>query len=344
MEEFTYKKAGVDIGEGDRLVHLISPIVKKTFRPEVLTDIGSFGALFRLDISRYKEPVLVSGTDGVGTKLKIAFMMNKHDTVGIDLVAMCVNDILTLGAEPLFFLDYFATGKLDADSARIVVQGIADGCSQAGCSLIGGETAEMPGFYPDKEYDLAGFAVGAVDKSRIVSGEQIEEGDAIVGISSSGLHSNGYSLARKIFFEVARFSVDRYMPETGASLGETLLAPTKIYVDAFRAIRDAVDVKGMAHITGGGMSGNVTRVIRDGLSAVIEKNSWPVPPIFEIMQTLGNIPDDDMEKTFNLGIGFVVIVPEKATDPAISLLKKSGFDAYRIGFIEKESDKKIRYT
>lgn len=344
MEEITYKKAGVDIDEGDRFVRLISPVVKKTFRPEVLTDIGSFGALFKLDTLRYKEPVLVSGTDGVGTKLKIAFMMDKHDTVGIDLVAMCVNDILTLGAEPLFFLDYFATGKLDADKAKDVVKGIADGCSEAGCSLIGGETAEMPGFYQGEEYDLAGFAVGVVEKSGIVTGERIEAGDAIIGIASSGLHSNGYSLARKIFFEVAHLAVDKYMPELKASLGETLLAPTKIYVNAVKALKEHADIRGMAHITGGGLSGNVPRIIRDGLTVVIKENSWPVPPVFNVMKTLGNVPAEDMRKTFNLGIGYVIVLPEEVSGLSISNLKHYGFDAYHIGFVEKGGAEKIRYV
>ena len=344
MEEFTYKKAGVDIDEGDRFVRLISPIVKKTFRPEVLTDIGSFGALFKLDTIRYKDPVLVSGTDGVGTKLKIAFMLEKHDTVGIDLVAMCVNDILTLGAEPLFFLDYFATGKLDADKAKDVVLGIAAGCSEAGCALIGGETAEMPGFYQGKEYDLAGFAVGVVEKGCIVTGERIEAGDAIIGIASSGLHSNGYSLARKVFFEVAHFAADKYMTELNASLGEILLAPTKIYVKAVKALKEHVDIKGMAHITGGGISGNVPRIIRDGLTAVIKENSWPVQPVFNLLKELGNVPADDMKKTFNLGIGYVIVVPEEFSGLSVSNLKHSGFDAYHIGFIEEGGAEKIRYA
>lgn len=344
MEEFTYKKAGVDIDEGDRLVRLISPIVKKTFRPEVLTDIGSFGALFKLDTARYKEPVLVSGTDGVGTKLKIAFLMDKHDTVGIDLVAMCVNDILTLGAEPLFFLDYFATGKLDADKAKYVVQGIADGCKEAGCALIGGETAEMPGFYRSDEYDLAGFAVGVVEKNGIINGERIAAGDAIVGIASSGFHSNGYSLARKIFLDELHFTVDKYMPELGTTLGETLIVPTRIYVNAFKALKDEIDIKAMAHITGGGLTGNVPRIIGDGVTALIRKGSWPVPPVFTMLQELGNIPDDEMRKTFNLGVGYVIVMPEKASELSISRLKQCGFDAYRIGTIEKGETEKIRYV
>lgn len=343
MEELTYKKAGVDIDEGDRFVSLIAPMVKKTFRPEVMTDIGSFGALFKMDIEKYKEPVLVSGTDGVGTKLKIAFMMDRHDTVGIDLVAMCVNDILTLGAEPLFFLDYFATGKLKSEKAKDVVKGIAEGCRESGCALIGGETAEMPGFYGEGEYDLAGFAVGVVDKDEIIDGSKIKEGDAIIGIASSGLHSNGYSLARKVFFDAAKFGIDTYVPEIGTTIGEELLKPTKIYVKAFSALKDKMDIHGMAHITGGGIVGNVPRMIRDGLTAVIKENSWPVLPIFNIIKRLGNVPDEDMKKTFNLGIGYVIVLPKENSDLSISTLKQYGFDAYHIGFIEKGGEK-IRYV
>jgi phosphoribosylformylglycinamidine cyclo-ligase len=343
MEELTYKKAGVDIDEGDRFVSLISPLVKKTFRPEVMTEIGSFGALFKLDIKKYKEPVLVSGTDGVGTKLKIAFMMDKHDTVGIDLVAMCVNDILTLGAEPLFFLDYFATGKLKSEKAKDVVKGIAEGCKESGCALIGGETAEMPGFYGESEYDLAGFAVGVVDRDKIIDGSKMKEGDVIIGLASSGLHSNGYSLARKVFFDAAKFDIDTHIPELGATIGEELLKPTKIYVKAFNALKEKMDVHGMAHITGGGIVGNVPRIIKDGLTAVIKEDSWPVPPIFNIIKRLGNVPDEDMKKTFNLGIGYVIVLPEENSDPSISTLKQYGFDAYNIGFIEKGGEK-IRYV
>ncbi len=344
MEELTYKKAGVDIDEGDRFVSLISPMAKKTFRPEVMMDIGSFGALFKLDIKKYKEPVLVSGTDGVGTKLKIAFMTGKHDTVGIDLVAMCVNDILTLGAEPLFFLDYFATGKLDAEKHSSVVRGIVEGCKEAGCALIGGETAEMPGFYQEDEYDMAGFAVGAVDKNEIINGSKIKEGDAVIGIASSGLHSNGYSLVRKVFFDAAKFGIDKYVPELDTTLGEELLKPTRIYVKAFNSLRGTATLNGMAHITGGGITGNLPRVIQDGLTAVISENSWPVPPIFSLIKKLGNVPDDDMKKIFNMGIGYVIVLPEKDSDLSISALKQYGFDAYRIGFIEKGGKEKIRYV
>lgn len=343
MEELTYKKAGVDIDEGDRFVSLISPMVKKTFRPEVMTDIGSFGALFKLNLQKYKDPVLVSGTDGVGTKLKLAFMMDKHDTVGIDLVAMCVNDILTLGAEPLFFLDYFATGKLKSEKAKDVVKGIVDGCKEAGCALIGGETAEMPGFYGEDEYDLAGFAVGIVNRDDIIDGSQIKEGDAIVGLASSGLHSNGYSLARKVFFEVAKLDIGSYIQELGTTIGEELLKPTKIYVKAFNVLKEKIHIHGMAHITGGGIVGNVPRIIRDGFTAVIKENSWQIPTVFNIIKRLGNVPDNDMKKTFNLGIGYVIVLPEENSDFSISILKQYGFDAYHIGFIEKGGEK-VRYV
>lgn len=343
MEELTYKKAGVDIDEGERFVNLISPMAKKTFRPEVMTDIGSFAALFKLNTSKYRTPVLVSGTDGVGTKLKIAFMMDRHDTIGIDLVAMCVNDILTLGAEPLFFLDYFATGKLTPETARDVVKGIADGCKEAGCSLIGGETAEMPGFYREGEYDLAGFAVGVVDRERIIDGSMIQKGDAVIGIASNGIHSNGYSLARKVLFEMAKFDIDKHIPELNITIGEELLKPTKIYVKAFNALKDGMYIKGMAHITGGGITGNLPRIIRDGFTAAIYKDSWPVPYVFELIKKLGNVPDNDMKKTFNMGIGYVIIVDKKYSASAVSSLNDNDFDAYNIGIIEKGGGK-IHYV
>jgi phosphoribosylformylglycinamidine cyclo-ligase len=342
MEKLTYKKAGVDIDEGDRFVRLISPLVKKTFRPEVMTDIGSFGGLFAL--KKYKDPVLVSGTDGVGTKLKIAFMSDCHDSVGIDLVAMCVNDILTSGAEPLFFLDYFATGKLRPDKAKDIVSGIAKGCREAGCALIGGETAEMPGFYKEDEYDLAGFSVGVVEKKRIIDGSAIKEGDAIIGLASSGLHSNGYSLARKVFFEKKRLKIDSRVPELAGLVGEELLKPTRIYVKAFNAIRDKVRVKGMAHITGGGIPGNLPRIFNKKLTAVIHEGSWPVPPVFELIRKWGGVPDADMKKTFNMGIGYVIVLGKKSVTSAIDLLTEAGYPAFLIGYIEKGGKEKIRYV
>ena len=342
MEETTYKRAGVDIDEGDRFVRMIAPLVKKTFRPEVLTDIGSFGALFRLDISKYKDPVLVSGTDGVGTKLKIAFMTDRHNTVGIDLVAMCVNDILTSGAEPLFFLDYFATGKLSPEKAALVVEGIVEGCRDAGCALIGGETAEMPGFYQDGEYDLSGFAVGAVDRSQIIDGSAVAEGDSLIGLLSTGLHSNGYSLARKVFFDIKKMDVSAYVPELGKSLGDELLKPTRIYVKAFNALKGRVRLKGIAHITGGGIPGNLPRVFPNGVGASISKGAWPVPAVFRLIEEMGNVPPSDMARTFNMGIGCIMVVPEESSEDAVSLLKEAGFDSYIIGSVVK-GKREVKY-
>ncbi len=340
MEELTYKKSGVDIDEGERFVSLISPLAKSTFRQEVMTDIGLFGALFKLDINKYKDPVLVSGTDGVGTKLKIAFMADRHDTVGIDLVAMCVNDILTSGAEPLFFLDYLATGKLIAEKAEEIIKGIAEGCRQARCALIGGETAEMPGFYKQDEYDLAGFAVGVVNKDEIIDGSGVQHGDIIIGLSSNGLHSNGYSLVRKIFFEVHNFKLDAFIPELNSTLADELLKPTSIYVSAFNCLKGNIHIKAMAHITGGGIIGNIPRILREGLIAVISEDSWHKPAIFELIKNLGNVPTNDMKRTFNLGIGFIIIVGEKDAPRTIRILKENNFDAYNIGFIAKAGDKK----
>jgi phosphoribosylformylglycinamidine cyclo-ligase len=342
MEEITYRKAGVDIDEGERFIKIISPLVKKTFRPEVLTDIGSFGALFRLDTAKYREPVLVSGTDGVGTKLKVAFMMDRHNTVGIDLVAMCVNDILTSGAEPLFFLDYFATGKLSPEKAALVIEGIVEGCREAGCALIGGETAEMPGFYREGEYDLSGFAVGVVERSQIIDGSSIKTGDSLIGLLSAGLHSNGYSLARKIFFEVKKMDVAEHVPALGMALGDELLKPTRIYVRALDALRDRVRVKGIAHITGGGIPGNLPRVFPEGVGAVIKSGSWPIPPVFGLLKDMGNVPGDDMARTFNMGIGCIMVVPEEVSESALSLLRASGFDSYVIGSIVK-GNKEVKY-
>jgi phosphoribosylformylglycinamidine cyclo-ligase len=342
-EELTYKKAGVDINEGERFVNLISPMVRKTFRPEVMTEIGSFGALFKIDTRKYKEPVLVSGTDGVGTKLKIAFMMDRHNTIGIDLVAMCVNDILTSGAEPLFFLDYFATGRLNSKKASEVIKGIVKGCKEAGCSLIGGETAEMPGFYSEEEYDLSGFAVGIVDKGKIINGSRIKEGDIIIGISSNGLHSNGYSFIRKLFFDMEKLDANTYIPEIGCPLGEELLKPTRIYVKAYMFLRNEIEIKGMAHITGGGIPGNLLRILPEGVYANIKIGSWPIPKIFRLIEKVGNIPENEMKKTFNMGIGYVMVVPEYKAEKTVSLLKESGYIAFIIGNIEK-GGKCVRYS
>ena len=330
----SYRDAGVDIDAGDALVENIKPFAKRTMRPEVLAGIGGFGALFEIS-KKYKNPVLVSGTDGVGTKLKLAFMMNKHDTVGIDLVAMSVNDILVQGAEPLFFLDYFACGKLDVATATQVVKGIAAGCEQAGCALIGGETAEMPGMYPAGEYDLAGFAVGAVEKDRLIGGELIAENDVVLGLASSGAHSNGYSLIRKII-EVSR--ADLNADFHGRPLGEVLIAPTRIYVKPLLKLMNALPVKGMAHITGGGLLENIPRMLKPGLMALLDKNAWQMPPLFGWLQTHGNVAPHEMYRTFNCGIGMVVVIAAQHADAAIKLLSEAGEQAWRIGVIQKRAD------
>jgi phosphoribosylformylglycinamidine cyclo-ligase len=342
MDKLTYKKSGVDIAEGDRFVRLISPMVKKTFRPGVLTDIGSFGGLFEL--KKYKNPVLVSGTDGVGTKLQVAFMTGRHDTVGIDLVAMCVNDIITSGAEPLFFLDYFATGKLKATKAKDVITGIVKGCKESDCALIGGETAEMPGFYNEDEYDLAGFAVGVTEKKEIIDGSKIRHGDALIGLCSTGLHSNGYSLARKVFFDRAKMSVDTYIDDLKLTVGEELLKPTRIYVRAVAELKKKVKITGMAHITGGGIPGNLPRVFGKGLTAVIDKGSWPEPPVFGVIRSLGQAPEADMKKTFNMGIGYVIALRQKEAPSAMLVLKKLGYAACIIGHMEKGGKGNVRYV
>ena len=341
--KLTYKKAGVDIAEGERFVARIAPMAKKTFRKEVLTGLGSFGALFKPDLKNYRNPVLVSGTDGVGTKLRIAFMMNKHDTVGIDLVAMCVNDILTSGAEPLFFLDYFATGKLRSRVGTAVIRGIIKGCKESGCSLIGGETAEMPGFYPEGEYDLSGFAVGIADKDKLIDGSRIKAGDVLIGISSNGLHSNGYSLVRKIFFGKKKTRINTYLPLLKTTLGKELLKPTKIYARAFNSLTNRVSVKGMAHITGGGIPGNLPRILPHGVRAHIQDGSWPVQPIFRLIQEAGSVTDAEMRNTFNMGIGYIMVVSKNQREKTVSLLQKTGYKAFIIGNTE-EGGKSVRYS
>jgi len=325
----SYRDAGVDIDAGDALVDRIKPFAKKTMRPEVLGGIGGFGALFQLS-AKYKEPVLVSGTDGVGTKLKLAFELNKHDTVGQDLVAMSVNDILVQGAEPLFFLDYFACGKLDVDTAAAVVQGIARGCELAGCALIGGETAEMPGMYPPGEYDLAGFAVGAVEKAEIIDGRRIAAGDVVLGLASSGAHSNGYSLVRKII-EIAKPDLDADFH--GRPLRDVILEPTRIYVKSLLALIQARPglVKGMAHITGGGLTENVPRILGEDLTALIEASAWEMPPLFRWLQATGNVEALEMYRVFNCGIGMVVVVAPEDVDAAIAQLRSTGEGVRVIG-------------
>ncbi|MBI5135955.1 MAG: phosphoribosylformylglycinamidine cyclo-ligase [Nitrospirae bacterium] len=331
MSKLTYKAAGVDIDAGSELVERIKPMVAETSIPGVLSGLGGFGGLFGLDTAGMAEPVLVSGTDGVGTKLKLAFGLNRHNTVGIDLVAMCVNDIVVTGAKPLFFLDYFATGRLDVDAASQVVRGIADGCKQAGCALIGGETAEMPGFYPAGEYDMAGFAVGVVDRPRIIDGARVRVGDAIIGLASSGLHSNGFSLARKVFFEAAGMGLNDPLGATGRGVGEVLLTPTRIYVKPVLALIEACDVRALAHITGGGITENLPRVLPEGVSARIDPRSWEVPAVFTELARLGGVAPDEMLRTFNMGIGMCVVVPAEQADLALRTLEGLGEKAFRIG-------------
>ena len=334
-EETTYKKAGVDVEKGEKLVSRITPLARATFSKNVLQDIGSFGSLVRIDKDTYDNPVLVSGTDGVGTKLKIAFMMNRHDTVGIDLVAMCVNDILTSGADPLFFLDYFATGKLETDMATDVIKGIAEGCKEAKCSLVGGETAEMPDFYEEGEYDIAGFAVGIVERAKIIDGSNVADGDVIIGLASSGIHSNGYSLVRKILFEKGDYAVDTFVEELGRTMGEELLEPTIIYVSAVQMLREKITIKAMSHITGGGIPGNLMRTIPGGYSATINEKSWKKHAIFDIIMRLGNVPHDDMNRTFNMGIGYTVVVSAEEVEASMEILRRAGYTSYKIGEIKK---------
>jgi len=342
----TYRDAGVDIDAGDEFVDRIKPLVRSTFRPEVLTDLGGFGGLFRLQTKKYEDPVLVSGTDGVGTKLKIAFMMDKHDTVGIDLVAMCVNDIAVSGAEPLFFLDYFATGKLAVPKAQQVVSGIAEGCRQAGCALIGGETAEMPSMYADGEYDLAGFAVGVVDRSKMIDGKAIQRGDAIIGLASSGLHSNGYSLVRRVLFEEGKLTPDDRLPDLDRSLGDVLLTPTRIYAKQILTMIREFPIKGIAHITGGGITENLPRVFPSGVRARINRKSWAVPPIFSVLSRLGQVESQEMYRVFNMGIGLILIVPAHTADAVVSRATSLGDSAYRIGEMVagSESDPQVEYV
>ncbi len=334
-QPLSYRDAGVDISAGDELVERIKPFVRKTLREGVLSGLGGFGALFEVP-KRYREPVLVSGTDGVGTKLKLAFELGRHDTVGIDLVAMSVNDVLVQGAEPLFFLDYFACGKLDVDIAATVVKGIAQGCEYAGCALIGGETAEMPGMYPAGEYDLAGFAVGVVEKSQIISGAQIVAGVVVLGLPSSGAHSNGYSLVRKI---IARAKPDldaHFDGEDGhaRTLADAIMAPTRIYVKPMLALINALPVKGLAHITGGGITENVPRVLPENVKAVIETSRWQRPELFAWLQREGQVADSEMHRVFNCGIGMVVIVAAEHVQQALHLLHAAGEKALEIGRIE----------
>lgn len=326
-----YKSAGVDVEAGYKAVELMKGHVKSTFRPEVLADIGGFGGLFSIAKAKdMQEPVLVSGTDGVGTKLKIAFLMDKHDTIGIDAVAMCVNDVVCSGAEPLFFLDYIACGKNEPEKIAEIVSGVAEGCRQSGCSLIGGETAEMPGFYPVDEYDLAGFTVGIMDKAKAIDGSKIDDGDVLIGIASSGIHSNGYSLVRKVF-EPTKENLNKYYDELGCTLGEALLTPTKIYVKPVLDLINKVDVKGISHVTGGGFIENIPRMMPKGKKINITEGTWEILPIFGLLEKMGNVERMSMYNTFNMGIGMVIAVSADEAEKAVSILAENGEKAYIIG-------------
>lgn len=335
IKGMTYADAGVDINAGAEAVDLMKRHVKRTFRPEVLTDLGGFGGLFALNAAKYKDPVLVSGTDGVGTKLMVAFMVDRHDTIGIDAVAMCVNDVLVQGAEPLFFLDYLAVGKLVPERVADIVKGIAEGCCQAGCALIGGETAEMPGFYSPGEYDVAGFVVGVVDRVKIIDGSKITAGDMVIGLPSSGLHSNGYSLARKVLLEAGGWQVGSFVKELGRTVGEEMLEPTRIYVRQILPLLEKYEIRGMAHITGGGLSENIPRILPAGCKVVLNPLAWPGKPVFSLIQKTGNIAVEEMNRTFNMGIGMVLVVPAAQAEAVMADLGGRGEKAYLIGKVEQ---------
>ncbi len=329
----TYRDAGVDIQRGDEFVKRIGPLVRSTFRPEVIGDVGGFGGLFRFPSDRYREPILVSGTDGVGTKVKLAQAMNRHETVGIDLVAMCVNDILVSGAEPLFFLDYLATGHLELDVAEALVQGIAEGCRQAECALIGGETAEMPSCYSEGEYDLAGFAVGVVERSEMLGKEKIQQGDVVIGVASSGIHSNGYSLARKVLFEEQGWTPEKQVADLSELLGEALLRPTTIYVKLVKALLANGHLHGLAHITGGGITGNLPRILPDDYAVVIDRASWQPLSLFKVIQQAGKIDQEEMFKVFNMGVGLIVVAPSNQVDMILKTIQEQGIAGWVMGEI-----------
>lgn len=333
-----YRQAGVNIDAGNEAVERMKKHVKKTFRPEVLTGLGGFGALFKPNLTGMEEPVFVSGTDGVGTKLKIAFAMDKHDTIGIDAVAMCVNDVIVQGAEPLFFLDYLACGKIIPEKIEAIVKGIADGCEQAGCALIGGETAEMPGMYQDGEYDIAGFTVGIVDQKHLIDGTKVKEGQVLVGLASSGVHSNGFSLVRKVLLEDANLSLHDYVDELESELGTVLLEPTKIYVKSVLSTIRKYNVFGLVHVTGGGFYDNIPRILPKGLQAEIRDGSWTIPKIFSFIQEKGKISDYDMFRTFNMGIGMILVVDVADSQDILEHLHSLGEDAYVIGTVQNGSE------
>ncbi|MFD0619652.1 phosphoribosylformylglycinamidine cyclo-ligase [Paenibacillus sp. GCM10027629] len=344
MSSEAYKEAGVDIAAGNEAVERMKKHVKRTFRPEVMTDLGGFGGLFGLNKDKYEEPVLVSGTDGVGTKLKIAFAMDKHDTIGVDAVAMCVNDIIVQGAEPLFFLDYLACDRVVPEKIEAIVKGIADGCAESGCALIGGETAEMPGMYAEGEYDIAGFTVGIVDKKKIIDGSTIAPGDVVLGLASSGVHSNGFSLVRKLLLEKHGYQLTDALPELGgATLGATLLEPTKLYVKPVLKLIEEVKVKGMAHITGGGFIENIPRMLPTNVNVNIEYGTWPILPIFQLMQAKGEITNRDMFTTFNMGIGMVIVVSADQAEKAVAALESQGEQVYRLGTVT-EGERVVTFT
>lgn len=328
---WTYRAAGVDIEAGERAVELMRPAAESTRRPEVLGALGAFAGFFALDLGRYREPVLVAGADGVGTKLRLAIELDRHGSVGIDLVAMCVNDILVHGAEPLFFLDYLATGKLVPEKAAAIVAGIAAGCREAGCALLGGETAEMPGFYAREDYDLAGFAVGVVEKEALLDGTAVRVGDHLLGLASSGLHANGFSLARKVLLEVAGYRLDTFLPALGCTLGEELLRPTRIYVRSVLPLARAGRIHGMAHITGGGLVQNLARILPPGTRAVLRRDTWPVPPIFTLIQQAGGVTPAEMARTFNLGLGLVLAVAPQEAEAVRQALTARGEKCYAVG-------------
>lgn len=334
MRALDYKGAGVDIDAGNEFVRKITPLARETFRKGVLSGLGGFGALFSLSDFKFKEPVLVSSTDGVGTKLKIAFRAGQHCTVGIDLVAMCANDVVVQGAEPLFFLDYLATGKLEPSVHVEILRGIAEGCKQAGCALVGGETAELPGMYRAGEYDLAGFCVGIAERSALLDGSGVKPGDAIVGLASNGLHSNGYSLVRKLFLERLRWKLERYVPELGRSLGEELLIPTRIYVRSLLQLLERVQVKALAHITGGGLVENLPRVLPKGCTAILRKGAWEVPPVFHLIRERGKVSEREMLRVFNNGIGMVIVLEQEAAQEAMEVLRRLGETPFLIGWID----------
>jgi phosphoribosylformylglycinamidine cyclo-ligase len=342
----TYADAGVDIEKANTLVDAISRITKQTNRPGVMSEIGGFAGLFSIQrhIADMQHPILVSSTDGVGTKLKVAFMLDKHDTIGIDLVAMCVNDILVQGAKPLFLLDYLAVGKLDPGRAEAIITGVAEGCKQAKCALIGGETAEMPGMYPEGEYDLAGFVVGIVDNAKIIDGTSIRAGHQLIGIASSGLHSNGFSLVRRICFDILKLKVDTHVPELGKTLGEELITPTRIYTDTVQALLKDLPVHGLAHITGGGLVDNVVRVVPQGLGLLIRRGSWEIPPVFTFLRDAGRVPEIEMLRTFNTGVGMVALVPQAAVSEVLERLAGMHERAFVIGEVVERRDGADRLT